>query len=58
MPPRYTVWSQVSGSWEEVALLLSVTPHLHAFEAVGLGLFLPIADKIGWEPVEVPYHFQ
>ena len=51
--PRYTVWSQVSGSWEDVALLLSATPHLPAFEDVGLGLFLPIAQKVGWEAVEV-----
>eukprot|EP00897_Mesotaenium_endlicherianum_P006583 jgi/Mesen1/5953/ME000301S05088 len=49
---EYTVWSQLSADLGELESLLSVTEHLPLLEAVGSELYLPIASKVGWEPLE------
>lgn len=45
----YTVWSQLTGDLAELDSLMSTTEHLPLMEAFGQALYLPIAEKVGWE---------
>ncbi|GJP41930.1 hypothetical protein CLOM_g1545 [Closterium sp. NIES-68] len=47
---EYTVWAQMAGDINELEVLIGALQQKPLLEAVGMQLFTPIADKLGWEP--------
>ncbi|CAI5975967.1 unnamed protein product [Closterium sp. NIES-65] len=47
---EYTVWAQIAGDIGELEILIGALQQKPLLEAVGMQLFTPIADKLGWEP--------
>eukprot|EP00741_Cyanophora_paradoxa_P021665 tig00000241_g20911.t1 len=46
---EYAVWSELSGTLDELSLLLGEEPFYDKFEAFGRALFRPAYQRLGWE---------
>jgi puromycin-sensitive aminopeptidase len=52
---NYTVWSSITNSLVKLQVLLSHTDLSQQFDAYGIHLYRPVAEKLGWnaKPNEV-----